>query len=107
MSAHIVVSHGADFYGEDRHTLKGLRDLAEPAWCALLRVDSGPLLGLLRSPADGTFPPATARQLSEHLLRVARDPHVKSRPAALARALADAAARAAGDDEPWIWRLEP
>ncbi|MEV6081583.1 hypothetical protein AB0L80_41840 [Streptomyces sp. NPDC052069] len=104
MTTHIVTSHGADFFGEDRHLLKAVSDLADYARGAISYAESGPLLDLLREPGtDRTIPAAEAAQLSELLIRVSRSRGTKPRPSALARALADAAGRAAADGEPWEW----
>lgn len=107
MSTHIVVSHGADFFGEDRHPLKTLTSLAGYAEGTLTYAERGPLVQLLQNPGDGgTIPADKAAELSELLLKVARHRFVKASAAAHARALADAATRAAADGEPWQWRIE-
>ncbi|MFE7113101.1 hypothetical protein ACFU9W_44120 [Streptomyces sp. NPDC057600] len=107
MTTHIVTSHGADFFGEDRHPLKAVGDLADYARGSLSYAESGPLLALLSEPgSDRTIPAAEAAQLSDLLLRVSRSRGTKPKPSALARALADAAGRAAADEEPWTWTLQ-
>lgn len=106
---HAVVSHGADFFGEDRHTVKSLTALAPCVTGSFpwdQRQQIAPLLQLLESPADRTVPAAEAARLAEQLLRVSRNRHLKAKPSALARALADAAGRAAADGEAWVWRVE-
>ncbi|MFI9187649.1 hypothetical protein ACIGXG_36235 [Streptomyces goshikiensis] len=105
----IVVSHGADFFGQDRHALKEVAALA--AWVTNSmpyndRQAVAPLVAAMEHPEPQTFPAATVGLVSEQLLKVARTRHLKPRAAALARALADAAARAAADGEHWEWRIE-
>ncbi|MGQ4733524.1 DUF7739 domain-containing protein [Streptomyces sp. Ju416(a)] len=107
--AHVVTSHGADFFGEDRHPLKALQALGPYAQNSVAWTDRptiAPLVQLLEDLEDRTFPPADAAQLSEQLLVIARARNIKAAVATLARALADAAARAAADSEPWEWRIE-
>jgi hypothetical protein len=105
----LVVSHGADFFGEDRHLLADMVALA--AWVTNSvpysdRKTVAPLVAALERPEDLTFPAADAARVSEQLLKVSRIRQLKPRASALARALADAAARAAADGEPWVWRVE-
>ncbi|MEU9595042.1 hypothetical protein AB0D84_35710 [Streptomyces sp. NPDC048193] len=105
----LVVSHGADFFGQDRHPLKGITGLAPYVETSVSYADRptiAPLLRLLESPTAQTFPPAEAAQLSERLLKVARDRRIKPAIATLARSLGDAAARAASDGDPWTWVIE-
>ncbi|MEV5204904.1 hypothetical protein [Streptomyces sp. NPDC053720] len=105
----VVVSHGADFFGQDRHVLKSVTALApyvENSVSYLARKDVAPLVEFLEAPAPRTFPAADAARVSEQLLKVARGRGTKPAVAALARALADAAARAATDGEPWDWSVE-
>ncbi|MFJ9635025.1 hypothetical protein ACIRU8_45770 [Streptomyces sp. NPDC101175] len=104
--AHVITSHGADFFGEDRHALKTLASLAEYAEGCLPRAERGPLVQLLAHPGEtASIPPATAADFAELLLRVARQRFVKASTAAHARMLGDSAARAAADGEPWTWHL--
>ncbi|MDV7222748.1 DUF7739 domain-containing protein [Streptomyces prunicolor] len=101
---HVVVSHGADFTGEDRHPLKVLASLAGYAEGCLPSAERGPLVLLLTNPGDGgCMSPAQAAEISQLLLRLARHRFVKASAAAHARSLADAAARAAADGERWEW----
>jgi hypothetical protein len=107
--AHVTTTHGADFFGEDRHLLKDLAALAP--WVANSvayndRQAVAPLVAALEKPEDRTFPASDVALLSEQLLKASRSPHLKPRASSLARALADAAARAAADGEPWLWRVE-
>ncbi|MFJ9822527.1 hypothetical protein ACIRU3_46475 [Streptomyces sp. NPDC101151] len=105
--AHVVTSHGADFFGEDRHPLKALASLAGYAEGCLPYAERGPLVQLLQNPGEGgSIPPARAAEVAQLLLRLARHRFVKASAAAHARALGDAAARAAEDGEPWVWTAE-
>lgn len=107
--AHIVVDHGADFIGEDRHTLKSVVALAPYVTNAFSwndRKTIAPLVQLLEEPAARTIPATQAAVLAEQLLKVSRSRGLQPKVSALARALADAAARAAADGEPWEWRVE-
>ncbi|MFJ2186307.1 hypothetical protein ACIOJG_37490 [Streptomyces anulatus] len=102
----LVVSHGADFFGEDRHPLAAVQALGPYVENAVSYVDRptvAPLVRTMEDLSDRTFPAADAAQLSEQLLKVARNRRIKPAVAGLARALADAAARAAAADEPWTW----
>nr|WP_011265211.1 hypothetical protein [Streptomyces sp. F11]AAX51316.1 unknown [Streptomyces sp. F11] len=104
---HMVVSHGADFFGQDRHPLKLLASLAGYAEGCLSRDERGPLVLLLTNPEDGgAMPPSQAGEIAQLLLKLARHRFVKAGAAAHARALADAAARAAEAGEPWEWHRD-
>ncbi|MFI9429127.1 hypothetical protein ACIG54_37035 [Streptomyces achromogenes] len=104
---HVVVSHGADFFGEDRHPLKVLAALAGYAEGCLPSAERGPLVDLLRDPGvGGTIPAAKVPDVAQLLLRLARHRFVKASAAAHARALADAAGRAAAAGDQWVWRVE-
>jgi hypothetical protein len=105
-ATHVVTSHGADFFGEDRHPLKALAALAGYAEGCLSYAEGKQLVQLLKSPGADSIPPEKAAHVAELLLRVSRHRFVRPAPSALARALADAAARAAADGEPWVWRIE-
>jgi hypothetical protein len=70
------------------------------------RAKVAPLVQLLESPTAQTVPATEAAVLSEQLLKVSRSRGLQPKVSALARALADAAARAAADGEPWVWRVE-
>lgn len=107
--AHVVVDHGADFFGQDRHPLKALASLAPYvsnsfSWNDRAKV--APLVQLLEHPTEQTIPASQAAVLSEQLLKVSRSRGLQPKVSALARALADAAARAATDGEPWVWSVE-
>jgi hypothetical protein len=109
MTSHIVTSHGADFFGEDRHPLKDLTALAPWVTNSVSYTDRktvAPLVAALERPEDQIFPAADAARISEQLLKVSRDRHIKPRASARARALADAAARAAAAGQPWQWRTD-
>lgn len=105
----LLVSHGADFFGQDRHLLKDVQGLApyvENSVSYMDRKKVARLVRLLEAPASGSVPAGAAGQLAEQLLKVARNGRIKPAVAALARALADAAARAAADGEAWTWSVE-
>ncbi|MFC8223937.1 hypothetical protein ACFUTY_37935 [Streptomyces sp. NPDC057362] len=105
--AHVVTSHGADFFGEDRHPLKSLTSLAGYAEGCLSRDERGPVVLLLASPGEGgTMTASQAAEVGALLLKLARHRFVRAKEAAVARALADAAVRAADAGEPWEWRME-
>ncbi|MEU2441834.1 hypothetical protein ABZ595_37480 [Streptomyces rubradiris] len=104
---HVVTSHGADFFGEDRHPVKVLTVLAGYAEGCLPSAERGPLVDLLRDPGTGgTIPAAKLDQVARLLLQLARHRFVRGSAAAVARALADAAARAAAAGEGWTWTVE-
>jgi hypothetical protein len=106
---HVVVSHGADFFGEDRITFKALAAIAAQRPYGLLPwPECKPLLELLNNPGtdDRTFPPEEAAELADFLGRLAGCSHLKGKAAVAARLLADAAERAAADSEPWVWHTE-
>jgi hypothetical protein len=105
---HLVTSHGADFFGEDRHLLKALPTLAPWVNNSVSYNDRktvAPLVEALEHPAARTFTAAEAAVLAEQLLKASRTRHLKPALSALARLLADAAARAAADGEPWEWTV--
>lgn len=105
----IVVSHGADFFGEDRHILKEVVALAPWVTNSVPYNDRqavAPLVAVMERPEALTFQAADAARVSEQLLKVSRSRGLKPKASALARALADAAGRAAADGEPWEWRVE-
>lgn len=103
--AHVIVSHGADFFGQDRYPRKSLTSLAGYAEGVLSHAVRGPLVQLLQHPTEQGISPAKAGEFAELLLRISRHGWVKAKPSALARSLADAAARAAADGEHWQWRV--
>ncbi|MFF5379448.1 DUF7739 domain-containing protein [[Kitasatospora] papulosa] len=104
---HVVVSHDADFFGEDRHPLKALASLAGYAEGCLPHDERGPVVLLLTNPGEGgTVTPSQAAEIAVLLLRLARHRFVQTKASAIARALADAATRAAEAGEPWEWRIE-
>lgn len=106
-TSHIVVSHGADFFGEDRHPLQSVTALAGYAEGCLPAATRAPLVQLLAHPAEVvTLPPVAAAGFAPLLLTLSRHRFLKGKPAAVARALADAAARAVEAGEPWGWRIE-
>ncbi|MFE9259151.1 hypothetical protein [Streptomyces sp. NPDC006879] len=113
MSTFITTTHGADFFGEDRHPVKALRSLADYARGSLPADDREHVVQLLEGAeltAIGTvqtIPAAVAAKLAGQFRQIARSKFLRSRPLAQAVALlADAAARAAADGEPWEWRTD-
>lgn len=115
MSQHLVTSHGADFFGQDRHPLalvSGLAAYVRSAVPFAQRSDLGPFLERLRqldqalAEAGARFEPDEAATLGEALLNVSRLQGVKPKVSAAVRLLADAATRAAAAREPWEWRIE-
>ncbi|MEU6170175.1 DUF7739 domain-containing protein [Streptomyces tanashiensis] len=113
MARHILTSHGADFFGEDRHPFPLVTNLADHVANSVPYVQREQIAGLLEplhalkdAAATGAqFNPAEAGAFAEVLLRVSRLGFVKPKLAAVARSLADAAARAAADGEMWTWTL--
>lgn len=107
MTAHLVTTHGGDFFGQDHHQVRELTSLAGYVCGVLPTADRAQLVHLLEHAADGqTIAPATAAVLAEQLLRVSRHKFLPPKASATARALADAAARAATAGEPWEWTIE-
>ncbi|MYW65595.1 hypothetical protein GTY65_16240 [Streptomyces sp. SID8379] len=107
---HVVVSHGADFFGQDRHPVKSLAELVPYVENSVSYVDRksvAPLVEQLRAPVDLAFPAAEAAELCIQLLKVSRTPRTKPAICSLARSLSDAAERAAADGEPWNWTVDP
>lgn len=105
---HVVVSHGADFFGQDRYSLRALASLAGYAEGCLPYAERDSLVQLLKEPGpEGCLiPAAEVAGVAQLLLRLARHRFVKGPAAGVARALADAAARAAAAGDPWDWRVE-
>ncbi|MDX3063999.1 hypothetical protein PV518_17720 [Streptomyces sp. ND04-05B] len=104
MPTHLVTSHGADFFGQDRHQLPALISLAGYAQGVLSADDRRHLVELLEHAADGqSIEPTTAAVLADQLLRISRHRFLPAKMSATARTLADAAAQAATDGEHWEW----
>ncbi|MGW1365052.1 DUF7739 domain-containing protein [Streptomyces chartreusis] len=107
--SHVTTSHGADFFGQDTHQVKAVRDLAEYARGVLSYDARKPLMPLIqRLESAGTepeteFPADQAADFARLLDAVAGHRFTKPKPAKVARLLADSAARAAADGEPWTW----
>ncbi|MFD6872602.1 hypothetical protein ACFWD5_31790, partial [Streptomyces koyangensis] len=102
----LVVSHGADFFGQDHHLRKEVAALASWVQTSVPYNDRkavASLVDALEFPKPRTFPAAEAALVSEQLLTVSRTRHLKPRASALARALADAAARHGG----YVLRIPP
>ncbi|MFE7268524.1 hypothetical protein ACFU9B_42245 [Streptomyces sp. NPDC057592] len=107
MSTHIVTSHGADFFGEDRYEIRDLQALAGYAEGALPYADCEALVRILAHAGDGDqeVPADQAAEMAGLFRRVAAHRFTRPKPAAHAMLLATAAACAASDGEPWTWTL--
>lgn len=107
MSTHLVTSHGADFFGQDRYPLPFATGLADYATGVLPFDGRRPIVELLEhAVAEGAqFTPAQAAAVSDALMKVARHRFTKPKVAAAVRLLAEAGARAATDNETWTWTL--
>lgn len=105
MSTHITVSHGADFFGEDRFTVKQLRELGQYVRGVLPYDDSPPLTRVLDEAGESEreFGADQAALLAVLLRRAAAHRALQKKHAAVASLLGQSAARAAGDNEPWTW----
>ncbi|MFF3420955.1 hypothetical protein ACFYW9_40930 [Streptomyces sp. NPDC002698] len=105
---HVLISHGADFFGEDRITVKALAGIAAQRPYGLLSwPDCKPLLELLNDPGTEprTFPPEEAAGFAGQLAALAGCSHLKGKAAVAARLLADAAGRASEAGESWEWQI--
>jgi hypothetical protein len=102
---HIVTSHGADFFGEDRYTVKQLRELGQHVRGVLPYADYPPLTKVLDDAGDSEreFDTDQAALLAILLRRAASHRALQKKHAGVASLLGQAAARAAGDSEPWTW----
>ncbi|MFJ7497859.1 hypothetical protein ACIQZB_43605 [Streptomyces sp. NPDC097727] len=107
MSVHIVTSHGADFFGEDRYEIRDLQALAGYAEGTLPHADRQVLVRILAHAGSGDqeVPADQAAEMAGLFRRVAAHGFTRTKPAAHAMLLAAAAARAASDGEPWTWTL--
>ncbi|WP_411073321.1 hypothetical protein [Streptomyces sp. cmx-4-25] len=106
----VQTSHGADFFGQDTHTVKAVRDLAGYARGCLPYDDREPLARLLESAGASAETTVTAEEadvLAGHLRTVASHKFTKAKAAKVARLLGDSAARAAAEGEPWTWTTTP
>jgi hypothetical protein len=105
VSTHVVTSHGADFFGEDRFTVKQLRELGQHVRGVLPYDDSPPLTKVLDDAGEGEreFGADQAALLAVLLRRAAAHRALQKKHAAVASLLGQSAARAAGDNEPWTW----
>ena len=109
---HLTTTHGADFFGQDTHQVKAVRDLAEYARGVLSYDARKPLQPLIHhlEPAGTehthTSPAHPAAPCARLLRRGAGHRHTKPKPAKVARLLGDSAARAAAEGEPWIWTTD-
>jgi hypothetical protein len=102
---HLVTSHGADFFGEDRYTLKQLHEIGQYLRGYASANDFEPLARVLESAGarPQSIPPVKASEYAGLLRRVARGKFTPKKLAGAAALLADAADRAAADREPWNW----
>ncbi|MFD7867802.1 hypothetical protein [Streptomyces sp. NPDC059783] len=105
----VVVSHGADFFGEDRHLVCDITVLGGWLRSGIPRVslgDAAMLVTAMEEPSDQVvFPPAYLGEWAGYLLKISRDRYLKPPLSAVARSLADSAARAAEAGDPWTWTL--
>lgn len=113
MNTFVTTSHGADFFGEDRHLTKSLTSLADYARGCLSADEREPLVQLLAAQqmtevgAEQTIPAAEAGRFAGQLRQIARHRYLRStRLRQAAALLADSAGRAATDGQPWTWRTE-
>ena len=103
---HLVTSHGADFFGEDCHSLQLLQQIAPwvTGWGDTR--EAGQLLSGLLETAGAevhTIPADQAAAFAYLLLHAVHNTYFPKKAAKTARLLAEAAARAAADGEPWTW----
>jgi hypothetical protein len=105
MATHIVTSHGSDFFGEDRHPVKVLRDLGQHVRGVLPYDDQRPVLDLLEFPGARpvSLDPDQAAVVAQLFRTAAGHRSMARKFAGPARLLGDAAARAAADGETWTW----
>ncbi|MFD6891934.1 hypothetical protein [Streptomyces sp. NPDC059957] len=113
MATFTATSHGADFFGEDRHLTTVLNSLADYARGCLPADEREPLVKLLAAQqltevgAEHTIPAADAGRYAGQLRRIARHHFLRSKKLAeAAMLLANSAGRAAADGESWTWRTE-
>jgi hypothetical protein len=104
-TTHLVTSHGADFFGEDRHSLRQLYEIRQYVRGVGSAERNEPLVQLLDAAGahPQEIPPATAADYGQLLRLVARSRFTPKKVAAAAALLADAADRAAAAGESWIW----
>ncbi|MGW1379545.1 DUF7739 domain-containing protein [Streptomyces sp. NPDC002446] len=104
--SYVQTTHGADFFGQDTHTTKAVRDLAGYARGCLPYDVREPLARLLESAGtepEATIPADQAETYADLLRTVASHKFTKAKAAKVARLLGDSAARAAAEGEPWTW----
>ncbi|WP_331724049.1 hypothetical protein [Streptomyces erythrochromogenes] len=113
MNIFVTTSHGADFFGEDRHLVKSLTSLADYARGCLPADEREPLVQLLAAQqavevgTEQAIPAAEAEAFAGQFRRIARHHFLRSTRLRQAAAfLADSAGRAAADGQPWTWRTE-
>lgn len=105
MTTHIIVSHGADFFGEDRFTVRELRELGQHMRGVLPYDDHPPLTRILddAGECEHAFGAEEAALLAVLLRRAAVHRHLHKKYVRVAVLLGQAAAVAAGEGEPWTW----
>jgi hypothetical protein len=99
----------ADFFGEDTHSVKQVRDLADYASGCIPVISCRPLVKLLAvagTDTELTIPADQAATFADQLATVANHRFTRPKPAKAARLLSEAAARAADAGEPWRWTIE-
>lgn len=106
MTSYVVTSHGADFFGEDRHPLTVLEKLAAYTDSLLPRDDiRGRVYDVLANAHRGhDIDPGTAGILAGVFGQLASHRALVKKFAVPARLLALSAARAAAEGETWTWR---
>ncbi|MCX4581449.1 hypothetical protein OHB41_51820 [Streptomyces sp. NBC_01571] len=104
--SYVQTTHGADFFGQDTHSTKAVRDLAACARGCLPYDVREPLARLLEfagTETEATIPADQAETFADLLRTVASHRFTKAKAAKVARLLGDSAARAAAEGEPWTW----
>lgn len=108
MTTHVSVSHGADFEGVDRFTVRELRDLGQYVR-GVLPYDDARKLALVLDDAGvepRTFGTDQAVVLAVLLRRVTAARTLPRKYAGPALLLGLSAARAVDEGEPWTWTPE-
>lgn len=105
MTTHIVTSHGADFFGQDHYPARELRELAQHVRGVLPHDDHPPLTQILNDAGERehAFSTDEATLLAVLLRRACTHRALAQKHARVTALLGQAAARAAGDGEPWTW----
>ncbi|MFJ7345782.1 hypothetical protein ACIQU3_36560 [Streptomyces sp. NPDC101110] len=108
MATHVTVSHGADFEGVDRFTVKQLRELGQYVRGVLSYDDYTKLTPVLDHAGESEleFNTAEAALMAVLLRRAAAARTLPKKYAGPALLLGLSAARAVDEGEPWTWTLE-